>query len=80
MLKEKSCAHFVDLEKTFDRILRKVFEWAMRKKVISVLVRSVMSLYKGEKTRANVDSELSEEPEVKVGIHQGSAQSAFPVA
>ena len=26
---------FVDLEKTFDRISRKVLEWAMRKKGIS---------------------------------------------
>ena len=36
----------VDLEKAFDRVPRKVFEWAMRKKGITeVLIRSVMSLY-----------------------------------
>ena len=35
----------VDLEKAFDRVLRKVLEWAMRKKGIpEVLVRSVMSI------------------------------------
>ena len=35
----------VDLEKAFDRVPRKVLEWAMRKKVIlEVLVRSVMSI------------------------------------
>ena len=42
---KKLCMCFVDLEKVFDRVLRKVLEWAMRKKGISeVLVRSVTSL------------------------------------
>ena len=42
---------FVDLEKAFDRVLRKVLELAMRKKGIQqVLVRSVMSLYRGKNT------------------------------
>ena len=69
---------FVDLEKAIDRVSRKVLAWAMRKKDIpDVLVRSVMSLYKGAKMRVRVDSELSEEPDVKVGMHQGSVQSPF---
>ena len=63
---------FVDLEKAFDRVPREVLEWAMRKKGIpEVLVKSEMSLYEGAKTRVRVDSELSEECEVKVGMHQG---------
>ena len=50
----------------------------MRKKGISeVVVRSVKSLYKGAKTRVRVDSVLSEEFEVKVGMHQGSVLSPF---
>ena len=50
---------FVNLDKAFDRVLRKVFEWAMRKKGIpEVLIRSVMSLYEGAKTRFRVYSEL----------------------
>ena len=36
-----------------------------------------MSLYEGAKTRVRVDSELSEEFEVKVGMHQGSVLSPF---
>ena len=36
-----------------------------------------MSLYEGAKTRVRVDSELSEEIEVKVGMHQGSVLSPF---
>ena len=42
-----------------------------------VLVRSVMSLYEGAKTRVRVDSELSEEFEVKIGMDQGSVLSPF---
>ena len=68
----------MDLQKAFDRVPRKVLEWAMRKKGIpEVLVRSVMSLYEGAMTRVIVDSELSEEFEVKVGMLQGSVMSSF---
>ena len=42
----------VDLEKAFDRVLRKVLEWAMRKKGIPELkVRLLMSLYEVAKKR-----------------------------
>ena len=69
---------FVDLEKDFDRVPRKVLEWAMRKKVVpEVLVISDMSLYEGVKIRFRVDSKMSEEFEVKVGMHQGSVLSPF---
>ena len=69
---------FVDLEKAFDIIPRKMFEWAMRKKEIpEVLVRSVMSLYEEVKTRVIVDSVLPDEFEVNMGMHQGSLLSPF---
>ena len=42
-----------------------------------VLARSVMSLYEGARTRVRVESELSEESEVKVGMYQGSVLSPF---
>ena len=68
----------VGLEKAFDRVPRKVLEWALRKKGMpDVLVGSVMSLYEGVKTRVRVDTELSEEFDVKVGMHHGSVQSPF---
>ena len=68
----------VDLEKAFDRAPRKVLEWAMRKKGIpKILVRSVMSLHEGGKTRVRVDYELSEEFDVKVGMHQESVLSPY---
>ena len=69
---------FEDLEKAFDRVARKVLEWAMRKKRIpEVLVRSMMSQNDGTQTRVRVDSELSEEFEAKVGMLQGSVLSPF---
>ena len=67
---------FVDLEKALDRVPTKVMELAMRKKGIpEVVVRSVIYQHDGAKTRVRVDSELSEEFEVKVGMHQGSVLS-----
>ena len=66
----------VDMEKAFDRVPKKVMEWAMRKKGPSeVIVRAVMSLYDGEKTRVRMGSAYLEEFEVKVGVHQGSVLS-----
>ena len=37
------------------------------------MVRVVMSLYDGAKTRVKVGSSYSKEFKVKVGVHQGSA-------
>ena len=48
----------------------------MRKKgLFEVIVRAVMSLYDGAKTRVRVGSAYSEEFEVKDGVHQGSVLS-----
>ena len=50
----------------------------MRKKGIpEASVRSVMSLYMRAKARVGVDSELSEEFEVKVGMNQAPVLSLF---
>ena len=63
---------FVDLEKAFDRVPRKVMEWEVRKRCVP---EAVMSLYEGAKTRVRVRQELSEEFEVKVDVLQGSVLS-----
>ena len=48
----------------------------MRKRGIpGVMMRTVMSLYEGAKTRVRVGLELSVEFEVKVGVHLGSVLS-----
>ena len=64
------------MEKALDRVPTKVMEWAMRKKGLSeVIVRALMSLYDGAKTRVRVGSVYSEEFKVKVGVCQGSVLS-----
>ena len=78
MLNEKSHMYFVNLEKAFEGVPRKVFEWATwKKKKPDAMARSVMCLYEGAKTRVRVNSELSEELEAKVGMHQGCVLSPF---
>ena len=72
---------FVDLEKTFDRVPRRMMEWTMRKKGLpEILVKAVMSLYEGAETKVRVGSGLPEEFSVKVGVHQGSVLSPLLLA
>ena len=61
--------YFVYIEKIFGRVSRKVIEWARRKDLKEVMIRAVMSLRDGAQTSARVRSVLSEEIEVKVGVH-----------
>ena len=69
---------FVDLEKAFERVPRKVIEWALRKKLVPErLVQAVMSMYKGPKTRVKVGGGHSEEVDVGVGVYQGSVLLRF---
>ena len=71
--KKKLYMCFMDIEKAFDRVPRKVMQWAMRKKGLAeVIVRAVMSPYHGIETKVRVGSELSQEFLVQVGVHQGS--------
>ena len=45
----KLCMCFDDMEKAFDRVPRKVMEWAMRKKVLlEAMVRAVMMVQRQE--------------------------------
>ena len=51
-------------------------KWALRKKSLpEVLVKAVMSLYEGSRTKVRVGSGFSEEFGVRVGVHQGSVLS-----
>ena len=68
--KKKLYMCFVSIEKTFDIVPRKVMKWAMRKKGLpEVIVRAVMNLYHGAKTKVQVGSELAKEFLVQVGVH-----------
>ena len=78
MVEGKELYVFVDLEKVIGRVIRKLLKWAMRKKGIpEAMVKSVMSVHKGAKTRVRVHSELSQEFRVKVWMHKGSMLPPF---
>ena len=67
---------FVDLEKAFDRVPREVVKWALRKEGVDEwLVKAVMYTYFEAKTAVRVGSGLTEDFEVKVGVHQGAVLS-----
>ena len=75
--KKKRLYHiFVDLEKAFDRVPRQAIRWALRRqRVPERLIEQVMALYQGTKSRVRTVAGLSEEFEINVGVHQGSALS-----
>ena len=67
---------FNDIKKTFDRVPRKVLWWAMS--VVGVpewIVVIVQAMHSGAKSKVRVNGSYSDEFEVKVGVHQGSALS-----
>ena len=67
---------FVDLEKAFDRVPRKVIWWALRKLGVEEwLVRLVQGMYTNVGGRVRVGDGYSDEFGVKVGVHQGSVLS-----
>ena len=64
---------FVDLEKEFDRVPRKVVRWALRKLGVDEwLIRTVIAMYTEACTVVRTDAGLNQSFEVKVGLHQGS--------
>jgi len=67
---------FVDLEKAFDRVPRKVVWWALRTMGIEEwIVKVIMSMYDGVTTAVKTGGGESEAFTVNVGLHQGSVLS-----
>ena len=65
---------FVDLEKAFDHVPRKVLWWVMWKVGVEEwIVRLVQAMYNNARSRVRVESDYSEE--FGVGVHQGSVLS-----
>ena len=52
----------------------------IKKGIPETMVRAVMSLYEGTKTKVKVGTHLSEEIEVNAGVHQGSVLSPLLIA
>ena len=69
---------FVDLEKAYDRVPRKVlWEVLVRKGVSRMYIELIKDMYKGSKTCVRTEGGLSEGFGVRVGVHQGSALSPY---
>ena len=67
---------FVDLQKAFDRVPRKVIWWTLRKLGVEEwIVRLVQGMYANARSHVRVGEGYSEEFEVKVCVHQGSVLS-----
>ena len=63
---------FIDLEKAFDRVPRRVIWWAMRKLGLDEwIITLVQTMYKNTTSKVRVNSLFTDEFEVKVGVHQG---------
>ncbi|KAK3565057.1 hypothetical protein QTP86_032482, partial [Hemibagrus guttatus] len=69
---------FVDLEKAYDRVLREELWYCMRKSgVAEKYVRVVQDMYERSRTVERCAVVQTEEFNVEVGLHQGSALSPF---
>ena len=67
---------FVDLEKDFDRVPRKVVFWAVRKVELDEwIVDLVSAMYNNAKSSVRVNGKLRRDIPVNVGVHQGSVLS-----
>ena len=77
LLKKKNIYFaFVDLEKAFDRVPRKILWWAMRKvKIDEWIIQVVKSMYDNAQSKIRITNSYSDPVNVSVGVHQGSVLS-----
>ena len=67
---------FVDLEKAFDRVPRKVLWWALQKVGIPEwIVHVIQVIYQNARSQVRVNNLFSDVFDVQVGVHQGSVLS-----
>ena len=69
---------FVDLEKAFDKVPRKlVWDVLKRREVNVTYITAVKDMYRDARTSVKTESGASDSFEVKIGVHQGSAPSPY---
>ena len=68
--KKKLSFAFLDLEKAFDQVPRKVVKWAMKKLgVDECLIRSVMAMYSDNNNVISLNNIAGNKFDVNVGVH-----------
>ena len=69
---------FIDLEKVYDRVLRDVLWWALKKKAFPLKYVSIIrDIYEGVVTNVKTCCRLTDEFLITISVQQGSALSLF---
>ena len=69
---------FVDLEKVFNHVPRKVLWWALRKVGVDEwLIRPIQAMCTNAKSSVRINGQFSSWFDIQVGVHQGSVLGPF---